>query len=195
MQPVRSFSSLPLHLLVFLSTFSSTVSAFYLNVTVRAFLSDDTEIPLSPTFDLSTPPAYSAPATYYLVGTGPLQILVWQPYSQNGSGGSRAVLGSCARTVAQTRNTTTNEDTLTFRIENVGWGRIVSDPIRSTLNGSAALPAPDLMVLGTTQVSTRVAAGEVMPLTRYLSEYAIQTGRSLSDEFPRSSLKRGLPFR
>ncbi|KAJ3090514.1 hypothetical protein HK102_003479 [Quaeritorhiza haematococci] len=71
---------------------------------------------------------------------------------------------------------------LKVRIFLRGWGSVADEPI---CNGTdnPALPCPDLIVLGTTQVASRFYKGELEPLDQYFSDYTEETGLVVVDDF------------
>jgi len=67
--------------------------------------------------------------------------------------------------------------TFCFKIQCVGWDNNVLQPICDDHN--SAIPCPDLITLGTTQLSYRYNKGESISLNNYFSQYFKKTGISI----------------
>eukprot|EP01097_Dermamoeba_algensis_P005133 TRINITY_DN3266_c0_g1_i1.p1 TRINITY_DN3266_c0_g1~~TRINITY_DN3266_c0_g1_i1.p1 ORF type:complete len:924 (-),score=194.62 TRINITY_DN3266_c0_g1_i1:79-2481(-) len=69
----------------------------------------------------------------------------------------------------------------TFILAVVGWGDVVSAPICQDKDSKC----PDLILMGTTQLASRVANGDSEPLSNYLDSYSNRYFDILTDDFPK----------
>lgn len=115
---------------------------------------------------------------WYIIGNGTTQVVLWNPYDIAIGGGLKG--GVWAQASQQFVNDTkvNGEEIYSVQIYNSDWGPVVSDPICGP-----GEPCPDLMIIGTTQIASRVANGDVLSLQDYFAQYTYETGDVLSDDF------------
>ncbi|KAJ3089889.1 hypothetical protein HK102_005239 [Quaeritorhiza haematococci] len=77
---------------------------------------------------------------------------------------------------------------ITGKVNVVGWGAVGDAPIcngKPPSPGQPPLPCPDVIILGTTQISGRFYKGELESMEEYFASYAqeSQTGMNIIDDF------------
>ncbi|CAE7031311.1 unnamed protein product [Symbiodinium sp. CCMP2456] len=116
-------------------------------------------------------------ATHYTLGTpssSSLVVHVWQPFSETaadaavGANLRGALYGLYHRHLHR----------VVVNVSNVGWERIVTDPICE--EGAVC---PVALLIGTSQLPQRVASGRIHPLDDYLAAYLLKHLQRLPDEF------------
>jgi len=116
-------------------------------------------------------------ATHYTLGTpssSSLVVHVWQPFSETaadaavGANLRGALYGLYHRHLHR----------VVVNVSNVGWSRIVTDPICE--DGAVC---PVALLIGTSQLPQRVASGRIHPLDDYLANYMLKHLQRLPDEF------------
>eukprot|EP00638_Chattonella_subsalsa_P015322 CAMPEP_0117822786 /NCGR_PEP_ID=MMETSP0949-20121206/3882_1 /TAXON_ID=44440 /ORGANISM="Chattonella subsalsa, Strain CCMP2191" /LENGTH=885 /DNA_ID=CAMNT_0005662221 /DNA_START=262 /DNA_END=2915 /DNA_ORIENTATION=- len=122
---------------------------------------------------------YHSSAYFYLVGTGQEVVEFWQPFECWKGGGLTMSLqmGVSINMIAETR-TESGEDTLQIKLVCADWDGVVGNPMCE-----ADSSCPSLVLLGTTQLHSRIEEGNVLGLNTLMSRWTHKTGTVLSDDF------------
>lgn len=125
----------------------------------------------------------SAQWSYFSHGSGPNELIVWQPYAAGVNGGSFAhfFLQVANRFVTATQ--VDGKDTFTVRVVNADWSGAASEPMCAS--GQPRTKCPDVVMLGTTQLAWRVENGDLRPLNAYFANFSATLGHQFQDDFLR----------
>jgi len=122
---------------------------------------------------------YHPSAYFYLVGTGLEVVEFWQPFDC-WNGGAKMMglqVDISIKMIAETRSED-GEDSLQIKLVCADWGGVVGNPMCET-----DLSCPSLVLLGTTQLHSRIEEGNVLSLNTLMSRWTQKTGSVLSDDF------------
>lgn len=120
-------------------------------------------------------------ANYYRIGSSNNVLRVWQPFEDMGSRDlpvTRTLLG-IGHDLILANLGAGDSQTVSVEVKNAGWGGVSGDDI--CIEGADA--CADIVLLGTTQIAGRVAAGDFLPLNSYFGQYAARSGKAFSETF------------
>ncbi|KAJ3059649.1 hypothetical protein HK102_009888, partial [Quaeritorhiza haematococci] len=134
-------------------------------------------------------------AKTYIVGNGTRTFEVWVPWANGEYFDGKPFVFASALVDLITSHPSSD---IKGKISVVGWDAVTSRRICNESSSSSSssstdnnnnntLPCPDIVIVGTTQVSGRYYRGEVEPLDRYFEMYNEETGTVLQDEFVKAS--------
>jgi ABC-type glycerol-3-phosphate transport system substrate-binding protein len=110
-------------------------------------------------------------ARYYHIGTHSNILRVKEPFDGH-IGGGRVIIPIILACADFTRGRD-----VSVMLEISDWGDVASGPLCSGSN------CTDVLILGTTQMASRVADRDIISLNNFMNDYAAETGTSFTDNF------------
>ncbi|KAJ3124667.1 hypothetical protein HK098_000952 [Nowakowskiella sp. JEL0407] len=123
--------------------------------------------------------AHSENVGYYVAGdpNAPNIIEMGVPYGGGGQDGVHIVCAQAAREFVA------NNPGYAAVVRWMGWGGVAGDPIFAcNSTRSVKDKCPDILMLGTTQIAGRVKLGDIIPVSNYMDQWFVETGKFLKDD-------------